>query len=587
LGKSIVAVQENCHSSPAWLIELIQAFTNREMFPASVVQTLNLEKDELASFLYGIAPILAKYLTRLRQKIQALAGTASKTSTYLPFEPASIESILLTGLPVRLIEMLNRTMVLELHLARQQGNLAGETPEARFRSFIQQLKQPDIAWNTLKKYPVLSRQIIQTLDQWVDNSLLFLQRLCADWPLICTELSPGRAPGQLVRLESGMGDYHRNGQSVCIATFSSGFQVVYKPRSLALEAHLQTWLCWLNEHGVKPSFRIFKVCDRNHYGWAEYIPATPCTTEAEVHRFYQRQGGYLALLYALKGADFHAGNLIAAGEHPMLIDAETLFQPTLEASAMPASALTEQMNSESILSIGLLPQHQTDKTISSLVENSGLIGCAGQKSTRPMPQWRDQGTDTMRLIREYVTLDGDQNRPTLAGQSVKVEDYIEAIESGFTHVYQRLLNHQETLLGTDSPLHQLRSAETRIILRPTQLYARLLWESFHPDLLEDALDRDLWLDNLAVGIAKAPILAQVLAAERDDLLRNDIPIFTTDLHSRDLRTSQGHIIKDFFSQSGFSCVQNRLQKLTKADLNKQCQLIRVALQNDSTEPEII
>ena len=40
-----------------------------------------------------------------------------------------------------------------------------------------------------------------------------------------------------------------------------------------------------------------------------------------------RQGGYLAILYALEATDFHFENLIAAGEQPVLIDLETLFHP--------------------------------------------------------------------------------------------------------------------------------------------------------------------------------------------------------------------------------------------------------------------
>ena len=40
-------------------------------------------------------------------------------------------------------------------------------------------------------------------------------------------------------------------------------------------------------------------------------------------RFYRRQGALLALLYALEATDFHAENLIASGEFPVLIDLET------------------------------------------------------------------------------------------------------------------------------------------------------------------------------------------------------------------------------------------------------------------------
>ena len=33
------------------------------------------------------------------------------------------------------------------------------------------------------------------------------------------------------------------------------------------------------------------------------------------------------MLYALEATDFHSENLIAAGEHPVLVDLESLFHP--------------------------------------------------------------------------------------------------------------------------------------------------------------------------------------------------------------------------------------------------------------------
>ena len=51
----------------------------------------------------------------------------------------------------------------------------------------------------------------------------------------------------------------------------------------------------------------------------------------------------------------------------------------------------------------------------------------------------------------------------------------------------------------------------------------MLRESFHPDLLRDALDRDRFFDHLWVEATKRPGLVAAFPAERDDLLRGDIP----------------------------------------------------------------
>src|SRR5262249_14693 len=155
----------------------------------------------------------------------------------------------------------------------------------------------------------------------------FIQRLCADWEIIKKLFSPGSDPGVLVEADSSVSDLHRCGRSVHILRFSSGFQLVYKPKPLAVDMHFQQLLPWLNGHGDPPPFRILKVLERGSYGWVEFVAVQGCASAAEVRRFYERQGGYLALLYALEAIDFHSENLVAAGEGPVLLDLEALFHP--------------------------------------------------------------------------------------------------------------------------------------------------------------------------------------------------------------------------------------------------------------------
>jgi len=52
--------------------------------------------------------------------------------------------------------MLSRTLVLELNVARLQGLLQGDTPEERFKSFLQRLRQPEIV------VPLLHSKSIQS-----------------------------------------------------------------------------------------------------------------------------------------------------------------------------------------------------------------------------------------------------------------------------------------------------------------------------------------------------------------------------------------------------------------------------------------
>src|SRR5262249_5359329 len=146
-------------------------------------------------------------------------------------------------------------------------------------------------------------QLVQCLERWVSVSLEFLQHLCADWDALKTTFTHAHDPGLLVKVESSVGNQHRGGRSVWIATFSSGFQVVYKPRSLAIDVHFQNLLTWLNARGEYPPFRILTVLDRGTHGWVEFVSVKACNSTDEVWRFYERQGSYLALLYALEATD--------------------------------------------------------------------------------------------------------------------------------------------------------------------------------------------------------------------------------------------------------------------------------------------
>src|SRR5207247_4036470 len=131
-----------------------------------------------------------------------------------------------------------------------------------------------------------------------------------------------------------------------------------KPRSMAVDFHFGQLLSWLKDRGSHPPFLTLKILDRKTHGWSEFIPAGRCTSVEQVSRFYERQGGYLALLYALEATDFHFENLIASGEHPVLVDLEALFHPRTGGSdpGEPILELESHALEHSVLRVGLLPQ---------------------------------------------------------------------------------------------------------------------------------------------------------------------------------------------------------------------------------------
>jgi type 2 lantibiotic biosynthesis protein LanM len=575
LGEPVESLRDRSPAPPAWLDELARAFVGHALPAAEGPHAAEQRPgQELLGFLAAAEPLVSRGRGRLRDGIADLARTYAD----LPFDPGTVEGVLLANLPAVLLPMLARTLVLELNAARLQGLLPGDTPEARFRAFLERLRRRETVLALYQEYPVLARQLALRMTTWVAFHLEFLRNLCADWEALRAAFGPEGPPGPLAEVTGGAGDPHRGGRAVLIARFRSGLCVVYKPKSLAVDVRFQQLLAWLNERGASPPFRTLKVLDCGDHGWVEFVAADGCVGADEVRRFYERQGGYLALLYALEATDFHAENLIAAGEHPVLIDLEALFHPR---AAIPAGDGADGRAGSalaySVLRVGLLPQRLWADEESEGLDISGLGAAPGQLTPRPVPAWDGAGTDEMRLSRKRMPFPGSQNRPRLDGAAVDVARYTGAIASGFVATYRLLLRHRDELLSDDGPLARFAGDEVRVLLRGTDTYAQLLHGGFHPDLLRDALDRDRFLDRLWAEAEQRPFLARAIAAERAALDQGDIPMFTTRPDCRDLWGGAGERISDFFEECGLDLVRGRLRRLSEDDLARQLWFVRASL----------
>ena len=466
-----------------------------------------------------------------------------------------------------------------MHLAKLQGELAGDTPQERFQDFIRRLEEPRTVLGYLNEYPVLGRLVVETLSRWEAFSVEALTHLAEDWSLLSDTFHKGNDLGALVEVSGGAGDRHRNGRSVLLLRFDSGLKLVYKPRSLAIDVRFGELLAWLEAQGAE-ELRVAETLDRGEYGWSEFVVATACQSQEEVRRFYGRQGALLALLHVLNANDFHRENLIARGEHPVLIDLESLCGPDYGRSDPESfdSAADYQL-ANSVMRVMMLPFFH-EGVANHVVDQSGLGGEGGQDSTVATPFWVQAGTDEMRLEYSHEQIGEAQNRPQLEDKPIDTIEYAPEIEAGFTSMYRLLMDRRQELLAPNSPLSALSRCEVRSILRTSQFYGLILRESYHPELMADALERERHFDRLWHGIDRTsfPDVARRLHAhERRDLYRDDISYFTTTANSKELIASDGKALSDFFIATGMEMVQARLANLSEEHLREQIWYVRASL----------
>jgi type 2 lantibiotic biosynthesis protein LanM len=310
----------------------------------------------------------------------------------------------------------------------------------------------------------------------------------------------------------------------------------------------------------------------------EFVHTEGCGSKEEVVRFYERQGQYLAMLYIMEATDFHFENLLACGEHPILLDLEALFHPWVRGIDVkqPDIRMVSLAKARSVLRIGLLPRRTWARDDYTGMDLSGFGGAPGQLSDNIL-QWAGTGTDEMAAVMQPLRMPGAHNRPTINGAEVDVQQYAEPIVSGFSRMYELLRSHRDELLSNDGPLEQFAQDEVRIVARATRGYGMLLSQSLHPDYLRDALDLDRLLDGLWAGVEDNAHLLHLIQAERRDLLEDDIPIFTARPASKDLFTSTGDKIDGFFDKTGMALSREHVEGLSNEDHRRQVWFIGASM----------
>ncbi|KYC40664.1 Lanthionine synthetase C family protein [Scytonema hofmannii PCC 7110] len=458
------------------------------------------------------------------------------------------------------------------------GQDIGFNSNKQYQTFVKDLKTGKLL-SIFQKYNVLARLVATAMDLWVEEKAEFFHRLALNLSTIQQNFQ--KDIGQVVAIQLNLSDLHNRGRSVIALTFASGLKLIYKPRSLGLEVTYFELLAWCNQQQVLLPFKLLKVIDCKTHGWMEFVEHLPCEDEAAVQRYYQRAGMLLCLLYVLQGNDCHDENLIASGEHPVLVDLETLLHPrarevnaTNEVGAQ--SLANEQFFEDSVLWTGLLPRWEFGADGGNAHDISGLGGAGGEIPFR-MPKWQNINTDNMALEYEPGIMPPAANTPLLNDITLSPNDYVNELIDGFRQMYQFLSERREVLLATDSPIAAFAHQKVRFLFRPTQVYSHVLGKALNPNYLRHGVDYSIELDVLSRAFlaadAKPPIWS-LLAVELQALEQMDIPYFVADSSSDALIVNPDLIIEGYFKEPSYNRMIRHLQRLNDADLAQQIAIIR-------------
>ena len=434
----------------------------------------------------------------------------------------------------------------------------------------------------LRELPALARIMATIALLWRDTSAELLGRLHEDRAAIANYFNGGRDPGALQAVESGTSDAHAGGRTVHILTFASGLRLVYKPRSLGIDAAFGELLAWLALRGAPlppPYAATFAVhvLDRGSHGWAEYVEHHECADLSAVRRYYQNAGALLALLHSLGTTDCHYENIVASGERPVIVDLETVLQPEIARSDPPLDQArnlgARRLYDDSVLRTGMLPAWQSSGEHDAY-DIGGLSADGDQTTPFTSLRWRAINTDAMRVERGRARIGLHANFPVLGGRAVPPTEHVDDIVLGFRRMYEWLPAHRDLLLAPAGPLDRLAREKVRFIARPSSVYDHVLRRSMRSDAMRDGAARDIELELLARGLLPlSQELWPLLEEEERALELLDIPIFTMRGDATRLTLGE-HSVP--VQNSGLGVATARFAALGPADLDRQLHIIRAS-----------
>lgn len=489
----------------------------------------------------------------------------------------------LHNLNLKIQQLVIKPLISELAIAKITGQLEGESKEERYHDFVRKyLTDIQQILEILSIYPVMARLLVEITEKHIHNHILVISRYSQDLNDISNKF-----PGDyscLASITSNAGDSHCGGQSVMILNFNSGGKLVYKPRTLDIDLHFQSFISWVNKKGIKYPLSTVEVLSRENYGWQEFVENKPCKNLNEVNRFYYRQGAYIAILYLFGSTDMHYENLIAHGEHPLLIDTETLFSNKIDFPVDTAMQQISREISSSVLGSMMLPLGAF-----SGMENldiSALGGKGGQESTN-LKVWviDNVKTDEMCVKEIKVTTETQKNSPYLINEEVEfADDFLEEILRGFEDMYYILLDNKKELTSNSSPINKFSSEKVRHVLRATQLYSKFLDDSIHPDYLQDGLSRVRLFDYMWGATSNVKQFEKIVKSECQDLLDHDVPYFYFKVDGKSIFNSRDQEFEGFYSKSSLELIMDRCSYLSKEDYRKQKELIEMSISTLKENP---
>ncbi|MEO8189605.1 MAG: type 2 lanthipeptide synthetase LanM family protein [Acidobacteriota bacterium] len=531
----------------------------------------------------GPVPVFPElWMPLVREARQRLAARAGRElDSFAPAALSTLESLLLLQAasvagPSVFEEFAARRKTLQRLAPGLTGGAAGT-----YATFVEALLSGGLL-GFFREHAVLARQLAILLETWVDSTAELARRLSDDRAALSEVFG---AHGPVIEVRPSLSDRHGGGRTVSILRFASGASVVYKPRDPGVEAAWNRFLrAW---RPGDPSLRLPSVTsiERAGYGYFELIDTGNLEDENAARSYVRRSGALLCLAWLLGLDDLHVENVIGSADGPVVVDAESALQPEFASSVESGSGAVARFARgwrESALRSGLLTTARVGPT-GTAAEISGLRGGVLPPSA-PRAAWSQPNTDAMERGFAAPAAPEPANLPRFSGRPLLPDDFPEDFASGFSGAYRALIANRGAV---SAALEAFAGTSTRIVLRPSETYARLLLELSAPGHLRDGVSRSFAIDSVNRVFregAEPPALWPLVREERAALENLDVPYFRVGVQDLEVPVAGTAPIAGRIARTGSDAVRVRLDGLSEADLAAQLARLRPRLDAERRRP---
>lgn len=467
-----------------------------------------------------------------------------------------------------------KILIIDIHSTKEENLLMGDTPEEKYNFYNESLLDIQTINEIFKNYPVLKEIINNTLQYRMNLVKECLINLNKDSGKIKTVFNI--EVKSLKKIEISSGDSHNFGKKVIILSFENEM-LVYKPHPLSSEELFNKVSTLLNNKNIlKQKISFSKCIDCESYGWQEYIKYKECTNNNEVKEYYYRVGSLLSMFHLFSTTDIHYDNLVVRGNEPIVFDLETLVYNTGinknidNNDRLLTSVINEYENS--VMSSMLLPTNNMFESMG--VDVGGISTKKGYIKSRTIKGNKiiNPGTSNIRMktIKSYIYNEG-KNIVRLKNKKISPINYIDEIIEGFSDCYKLIIKTKTEILD----LIKKDIFIFRQVLRSTNIYCKFLEASTYYSYLKNSEERYKLFSKFKKSIENE-INENIVNAEIESLMRNDVPYFSAKSNSKSLFYDDREI-KNVYNYTLNDQIENTINKLDDVDLDKQINYIRMSI----------